>query len=471
MQSQRFLARLKDVFWTLTAVAVIPSLAFWLVGRFLFIDRAIINVDYMVLCMLLIPFGRLAVVPGIVLILILDLTFSMAPAYHFSLASVADSFTELAALNPAFLAVQAGKLTLAVLACALLMTMSLKRVQSVKTVVLTCLACAIGVTVLDVRLSANGLAANEAYRLNTNIAASSLNNLRLALSTADSGPDVQMASPMQGASDVLRDPTSLESGSFKTVILVVVESLGVISDPALDTYQMEPILALKNQPGIVLKSGSVDFEGSTVPAELRELCGIRLLAIHPDPSILPAGNCLPAAYGNRGYETLAIHGYTGTLFSRSTWYPSLQFDEIWFAPQLEQNMAGASRCGIAFHGICDSEIWALIEGLANRETDTKQFIYWLTLSAHLPVETPAAFDAGSCGAFDQLARHPALCRLLFWQRELLSNIAATIRQGRLPNTRILLVGDHMPPFLDTKVRALFDPHRVPYVDIRIRNDN
>jgi hypothetical protein len=66
-----------------------------------------------------------------------------------------------------------------------------------------------------------------------------------------------------------------------------------------------------------------------------------------------------------------------------------------------------------------------------------------------------------------LAEHPELCSLVLQQREFLSNIAMKINDQKLGNTRILPVGDHMPPFLDAGVRSLFDPGDVPYVDIQI----
>lgn len=466
-QTQKIHGISKDVLWTVLSVTVIPSVTFWLIGQFLFIDRAIFNIDYMLIGLILIPFGAMAVGLGVTLLLVLDVIFSIAPAYHFSLVSIIDSLRELSSLEPAYLVTEAGKVTSVVLACAALVYLSLKQAQSSRVIAVTCLVSVIIVMFLDVRFSANALAEGEAYTLNTNIAASSVNNLRVALTTADFSEVTQYFSPMESASDLLRESIVPGGDGFQTVILIVVESLGEISNPEVNRFQLEPILALKNQAGLVFNNGVVGFEGSTVPGELRELCRIKYLAVHPDKSVLPSENCLPMMYAGLGYRTLAIHGFIGTVFSRNRWYPALAFDDIWFAPELDARISQARRCGIAFHGICDSDIWEMISEPGFTQTDARQFIYWLTLSAHLPVESPGESMSKTCAPYELLVEYPELCSLVLQQRQFLSAIAIKISQRELNNTRILLVGDHMPPFLDTGIRALFDSKHVPYVDIQI----
>ena len=467
MRNHNFHVAVKDVLWTLTAVIVIPGLAFWLIGQFWFIDRAIFNIDYMVLCLLLIPFGVTAVGLGTALILVLDVVFSLAPAYHFSLTSVIDSMRDLTSLEPGFLVAELSKVILIVFACTALVWLCLKKARSTKIIAMTCLVSAVTVVVLDIRLSVNTFADSDTYTLNTNIAASSINNLRIAFSTADHNLPNQFISPAESAGELLRESLDMGIGKFQTIILIVVESLGEITSPELNRYQMEPVLALKNQAGIVLNTGLVRFKGSTVPGELRELCGIQLLAVHPDVSILPGENCLPNIFSDQGYRTLAIHGFLGAMFSRNRWYPSLAFDDIWFAPELDERIINARRCGIAFNGICDEEVWSLIGELVSTESGSKQFIYWLTLSAHLPVENHDKPNSESCDSFDVLVQYPSLCNLVLRQREFFSSIAMYINDRKLTNTRILMVGDHSPPFLSNEIRSVFNSEYVPFIDIQI----
>jgi len=456
-----------DILCTLLAVAVIPALIFWVIEQFWFIDRAIFNVDYLWVCLVLIPFGAVAVATGMASILILDIVFSFAPAYHFSLASVIYSINDLFRLEPGFLAAEAGKVMLVVLLGTISIYLAIKKTQSKRIVIATCVVSVILLALLDLRFSANSVVERDSYALNINIAASSVNNLRLAINTAGQNSRNQKVQLSESASQDFRASLANTNEKFQTIILIVVESLGEFSNHELKDFQMEPIVALENHSSIDLNHGVVAFEGSTVPGELRELCGIKLLAVHPDTSILPVEECLPKVLNGMDYRTWAIHGFIGTLFSRNRWYPALEFDNVWFAPELDKQINKANRCGIAFHGICDTDIWKMIVDLKSSEPDSKKFIYWLTLSAHLPVEHTDNSGSSSCSQYQLLAQNTELCDLVLKHRQFFSEIAMSAKRGDLDNTRIILVGDHSPPFLDNNTRALFSPEYVPYIDIKI----
>lgn len=459
-----------DVIYTLLTAVVIPGLIFWIVGHTWFIDRATFNIDYLLVCLVLVPLGVAPVVAGLAIILIIDIIFSFAPAYHFSLTSVLDSISDLFSLEPGYLLAETGKVLFIVLLATAFMFLSIRRTRSTRIVMATCLVTAILLTLLDMRYSANAIRERDSYNLNVNIAASSLNNLRLAMKTAAQSPQDQHFQTTESAGQVLKESLKNTGKQFQTLILINVESLGELTSHELQSFQMEPIMALRNRNGIELKTGVVKFEGSTVPGELRELCGIRLLAVHPDIAILPTDDCLPAVLGLEGYETWAIHGFIGTLFSRNLWYPALKFDNIWFAPDLDEQIDEANRCGIAFHGICDSDIWKMMMQLHSNAPGTRKFIYWLTLSAHLPVENPGKSGSMECSGYKELAEDPELCKLVLQQRKLFSEIASSISSGELSDSRIVLVGDHSPPFLDNNARALFSSEHVPYIDIKIPGD-
>ena len=446
---------------------VIPSLIFFFIDQFWFIDRAVFNIDYLLVCLILILFGPVYVAIGVASILVLDIVFSFAPAYHFSLTSVFYSINDLFSLEPGFLAVEAGKVIFVVLLGTISIYLAIRKTRSTRWVMVTCAVFLILLSLLDLRFSANEIVERDSYALNINIAASSVNNLRRAINTADRNARSQTARPSESASQDLRASLTNTNEVFQNIVLIAVESLGEFANRELNDFQMEPIVALKEHPGIVFNSGTVAFEGSTVPGELRELCGIRLLAVHPDTSILPVDKCLPKVLSGMGYRTWAIHGFIGTLFSRNRWYPALEFDNVWFAPELDEQIQKANRCGIAFHGICDMDIWKRIVDLKSNEPDSKKFIYWLTLSAHLPVEHPDNSGSSTCSQYQALAQNTELCNLVLQHRQLFSEIAMSVKRGELENTRIILVGDHSPPFLDNNTRALFSSEHVPYIDIKI----
>lgn len=467
MTSVRYRNAVTDIVYTIFSVVVIPSLIFFFIDQFWFIDRAVFNIDYLLVCLILVHFGPVYVAIGVACTLVLDIVFSFAPAYHFSLTSVLYSINDMFSLEPGFLIVEACKVIALILLGTISTYLSIRKTQSRKVVMAACAVSIIGLVLLDVKFSANSISERDANSIRYNIAASSINNLRLAVSTADQSSQVQSVQASESASQVLWAREATANEQYQSVILIVVESLGLINDRALNDIQIAPLLALESQAGIVTRSGVIAFEGSTVPGELRELCAIKLLAVHPDISILPIEDCLPRIMGERGYETLAIHGFIGTMFSRNRWYPALAFDDIWFAPELDRQDSEINRCGIAFHGICDVNVWKKIAALVSKEPVSKRFIYWLTLSAHLPVERTKPDDSFLCSDHPSLTRNAQVCDLVRRHRQLFSELAMSVKNGELKNTRIILVGDHAPPFLDDKTRSLFSSEYVPYVDIQI----
>ena len=144
-----------DIFYTLLAVAVIPGLIFLVIEQFWFIDRAIFNIDYLWVCLVLIPFGAATVAIGMASILVLDIIFSFAPAYHFSLTSVLSSINDLFSLEPGFLAVEAGKVMLIVLLGSISIYLAIRKTRSTRWVMVTCVVSVILLSLLDMRFSAN----------------------------------------------------------------------------------------------------------------------------------------------------------------------------------------------------------------------------------------------------------------------------------------------------------------------------
>jgi len=57
----------------------------------------------------------------------------------------------------------------------------------------------------------------------------------------------------------------------------------------------------------------------------------------------------------KGYRTVAIHGYKSRMFQRSDWYPQIGFERSYFLEDLK-SMAAMHICEGAFSGICDADI-------------------------------------------------------------------------------------------------------------------
>jgi hypothetical protein len=140
---------------------------------------------------------------------------------------------------------------------------------------------------------------------------------------------------------------------------------------------------LMKVPGVeTVASGYDHYRGSTLPGEVRELCGARL--DFNNPKALGSG-CLPRRFRSLGYTTTAFHGYEGIFYSRDVIYPALGFQKIFF----KRNLKDAALCGGAFPGRCDDETASL--ALAAAARPGAQCTYMMTLSAHAFVD-PKTLD-------------------------------------------------------------------------------
>lgn len=86
-----------------------------------------------------------------------------------------------------------------------------------------------------------------------------------------------------------------------------------------------------------------------MPGEMRELCGIET-RVRIDAAVERlAGTCLPRQMPEKGYRTVAIHGYKSRMFQRSDWYPQIGFERSYFLEDLK-SMAAMHICEGAFPG-------------------------------------------------------------------------------------------------------------------------
>jgi len=247
------------------------------------------------------------------------------------------------------------------------------------------------------------------------------------------------------------------------IVLVVVESWGLLLDPHLAQALTAPYADAPLAGRYRLSSGSVPFTGLTVPGEARELChstmGFGIL--HPSSEM--AEQCLPGRLHALGYQNIAVHGYVGEMFYRAQWYRGLGFDRTWFGPDLWH--IGLPRCGGAFPGVCDSSIARFIGGSLLAAPDSQpRFIYWVTLNSHLPVPLHPKLPADHvCAADPALRGSAALCSWFRLVRTVHQSVSQVAAQRHARPTVFILVGDHAPPFGDPHLRSLFSGSRVPYI--------
>lgn len=271
--------------------------------------------------------------------------------------------------------------------------------------------------------------------------------------------------PVSSASSHLLSLLNGRAPSQKSpnVVLVVVESWGLLRDARL----AQALAAPYDDPRITSKyevsRGAVPFTGLTVPGETRELCHINAGFGIIHVAAAEAAQCLPALFHARGYQDLAIHGYVGEMFYRETWYPKLGFDQSWFEPELRK--AGLPICRGAFPGICDASIGNWIgSSLLSGDEAKPRFIYWVTLNSHIPVPArPDLPDDGVCATQPALENSAPLCSWFRLVRAVHQSVQQTALRATSRPTVFILVGDHAPPFSKPRRRGAFSSTLVPYV--------
>ncbi|WP_417608963.1 sulfatase-like hydrolase/transferase [Parasphingorhabdus sp.] len=255
----------------------------------------------------------------------------------------------------------------------------------------------------------------------------------------------------------------------RNLVLIIVESLGVpknnkaMSDKLFAKYKSSAVKARYD-----VSQGTSLYYNSTTAGEMRELCGrwgdyYELLKTD-NPAVL---NCLPAQLAKKGYATQAMHSFKGPFFKRETWYPKIGFQKREFAVDLEER--GAEKCGGVFAGACDRQVPKMLADNLKKATQPT-FQYWLTLNSHLPVPTELNLHSGNCEDVSiELARdYPMICRQFAIFDDIDKALIKEITAKDFPETDILLVGDHMPPFFDRHHRSQFDPERVPWLYLKAK---
>jgi len=295
------------------------------------------------------------------------------------------------------------------------------------------------------------------------------------------GADVAVGQSMRGhyfrpapvgatfESAVTKSGFAARADGKRHLVLIIVESLGVpknnkaMSDKLFAYYKSSAVKARYD-----VSQGTNLYYNSTTAGEMRELCGrwgdyYELLKTD-NPAAL---NCLPAQLAKKGYATQAMHSFKGPFFKRETWYPKIGFQKREFAVDLEDR--GAERCGGVFAGACDRQVPKMLADNLKRATQPT-FQYWLTLNSHLPVPSELNLHSGNCEDVSiELARdYPMICRQFAIFDDIDKALIKEITAEDFPETDILLVGDHMPPFFDRHHRSQFDPERVPWLYLKAK---
>jgi hypothetical protein len=443
----------------LGAYVILPNLPFLVANRFIYLERPVINLDYIALGLISPAFPKALNLALFSVILLLDMLFSTSGIYHFP---VAHAIRALRSVGQVSLAVTIPILLLAGLAIFVIVRLASRwrRIGTNRSWRELAILLA-GFALLDYGIAlANPTSSVARFHL----ARSSVGTTALAVARDFRPLNLKPRNFWKIESATHKLNTDIESQSLRqeNILLVVVESMGEAIDPTLDGWVKEPLMSDQIRRRYEVTTGTVEFEGSTVFGELRELCGVRSVGMRmTELQTSETGECLPAKLDAKGYSTVAIHGVTHAMFNRDRWYPTIGFKRMIFPDKWPH---GDPRyCSTQFHAICDVDTATVVrEELLHASQPS--FVYWLTVESHLQLDDAVMRTlSGNCRGLV-----PDVCWMVTTQRKALENIAGIAMEAALKPTRFIVVGDHSPPFMLRSKRDLFAAHRVPWIELRPR---
>jgi hypothetical protein len=267
--------------------------------------------------------------------------------------------------------------------------------------------------------------------------------------------------PMESAAEASGFRAAALSGNRRHVLLVMVEALGHFADPANQALLLQPFRDRRLLERYSVTTGSATYYGSTTAAEMRELCNTR----EPYQALLDGKelSCLPEQMAALGYRTTSLHNFTSAFFGRDQWYPKLGFERRLFASDLTETVH--RLCGGPFRGPCDVDVVPFIARQL-READKPTLFYWMTLSTHVPIAPGEGTPRLGCERGGGRIGHVEVCHMTEMWIDLWESIARLTAE--IPDSEILLVGDHAPPLWSKAARALFTPGQVTWVRLTPR---
>lgn len=428
----------------------------WLaVSTFLYISRPLLNLDYLLLAPLLWRRPRLWLA-GATLVLLLDLATSVAPIYHMSAAMLLESMRFFGTVHWVDDAYPVTSLVFG-LACAAALFWAARRAFARRRIgAMSVLATVVAVVVVD---ASNGsmhlFHLRSTQWLPLNIAGSSTVKLVRSLNSEAGMHDLWVED-----ADPHSPKRALESwlGRYpqRSMLVVIVESLGLPEDAGLRAYQTNALVARLVERADV-RVQTRPFRGATTAAELRVLCGI--VGDYRSLAGRPARDCLPAVARSQGMETVGVHAFSSSMFRRAEWWPAIGISRSLFVDDLLPR--GVPACGGAFAGACDIEALRVLQ---DELSSGPKFVYMLTLNTHLPLYPRARVTRELRQACIQAHVPDEVCQLTAEQSLFLERLGTML--AALPELPMTLVtGDHSPPYAGALARQAYSQAAVPMVSI------
>lgn len=224
------------------------------------------------------------------------------------------------------------------------------------------------------------------------------------------------------------------------ILFIVSESWSETAKPEQQQAILKAIYDQKDKFEFI-DQGHFAAVGATVTGEMRELCQKRLMAMDTrQVSADELEECIPNLLKIKGYDTHSVYsGYEG-LYSPEYWYPLAGLDNRYFFKDLPEG----GHCKYT-DARCDILLVDKVKELLL--SSQKSFVYWLTLNTHAPYNDIVFIDGFDCNEVG-LETGTAVCNNYKLHYQFFTALAKMIEDPQLKGVEVYVVGDHPAPITD-----------------------
>jgi hypothetical protein len=241
-------------------------------------------------------------------------------------------------------------------------------------------------------------------------------------------------------------------------ILIVLESWGYIKNKAIRLEQMDALTKLKLN-GYKVVTDSSTFQGGTSQAEARELLNksgeayYSIIQNHPKNT-----NSIIEHKNKMGYYTNAFQAFSG-FHSSGFWFrKSLGFETMKDLKYFKDSLHAPVNYNNHYEAVNDEIVFEY--GIKKAFSNGKSFTYILTINTHLPFKGNANSKILTNDELEALPSQEAkeqYARI----KEQFNFIAELLK--KYPIDKLVIVGDHPPPFIKNSERAFYSKKLVPAI--------
>jgi hypothetical protein len=253
-------------------------------------------------------------------------------------------------------------------------------------------------------------------------------------------------------------------------LVIICESWGMLKN--YDYKKYIDYLKVRSKGNYEVEYNNTFFKGSTTYAELRELVNQRgnykyyfdSLSINNEPT----DRSIFDIKRGMGYKTIGVHSFSGAMFYRKKWWINIGIEEAYFSEDiLRESMKKSINSETSFYGVNDEDAFDFIS-IKAAEKD-RVFAYLLTVNTHLPfyykVNNKSLSSHERKDLIHTLKMYGDGISML--ELRIFEEIMYFVSNlSKYSWDEVLIVGDHPPPFSDSKLRREYDQNRVPYIFIK-----